>query len=256
LLINGSSNAQVQPGALPTLKWSTANATSCTASGGAGGSVWTGTQPTSSSGLALGAITVAGTYAYTLTCAGPGGTGSSTAQVTVIASTSFDCGVPNTPTTALTAPAVSITSSKGGVCLLGCTISGAGNVINSTPSDFATLNIPLGVAGSLSLDVTGSTPFPAGRKAGFVLANGNTLLTLGLLNGLTIQTLLNGVVQETATTGSVLTLQAAGLLSIDPDAGYAEFTTTKPFDSLQMTEGSLVSLDSNVKVYGACVSLQ
>jgi hypothetical protein len=256
LLINGSTNAQIQPGAAPTLSWSTANATSCIASGGAGGSVWTGTMATSNAGLAAGAITVAGVYSYTLTCAGPGGTGSSTATLTVIASTSFDCGVPSIPTTALTAPAVSITTSKGGACLLGCSIDNAGNIINSTPSDFAALDIPLGLGGTLSLNVTGTTPFPAGRKVGFVLANGNTLLSLGLLKSITLTTSLNGVTQDTASTATVLQLQAAGLLSVDPEAGYVEFTTTHQFDSVQLTEGSLLSVESKVKVYGACVSLQ
>lgn len=256
LLINGSSSAQIQPGALPVMSWSTANATSCTASGGAGIGAWVGAQPISSNGLSLAAVTVAGVYSYTLTCAGPGGTGSSTATLTVIASTSFDCNVPGIQTTALTAPAASITTHKGGLCLLGCSISNAGNIIDSAPGNFAGLVIPLGLAGSLTLDVNGATSFPAGRKAGFILANGNTLLSVGLLKGITIQTLLNGVVQETAATGTVLTLQAAGLLTIDPEAGFAEFTTSKPFDSLQMSEGSLVSLDSNVRVYGACVSLQ
>jgi hypothetical protein len=70
-----------------------------------------------------------------------------------------------------------------------------------------------------------------------------------------VVTLLNGTVQEIATGSSVLQLQALGLL-YDPDAAYVEFKTTKPFNSVRVVVGSLASVLSSVKVYGACVTLQ
>jgi len=74
------SPASVPAGQPATLNWSTTNATSCVASG-----AWAGNQPTSGSvGVAQPG---AGTYTYTLTCAGPGGsaTGSASLGVTSLA---------------------------------------------------------------------------------------------------------------------------------------------------------------------------
>ena len=61
--------ASVQVGQQATLTWSTTDATSCVASG-----AWAGNQaPSGSTGVVR---TTAGTYTYTLTCTGPGGTAS------------------------------------------------------------------------------------------------------------------------------------------------------------------------------------
>lgn len=59
-----------------TLTWSAANATSCTASG-----AWTGSKAVS--GTQAAAPGVAGTYTYTLSCTGAGGTTSANATLTV-----------------------------------------------------------------------------------------------------------------------------------------------------------------------------
>lgn len=257
LAANGANPGLVQPGATITLSWTSSNATSCTASGGAGG--WSGTQPTSSAGVTVTPINTPGIYSYTLTCAGAGGSGASTVQVTVISTQSYDCGVPSIPTSALVSPAATVSSSTAGACILGCSVTNTGNVVNSTPTDYATLSIPLAIAGTTTLEVSGTAAFPAGRKAGFILANGNSLLNAALVGGIKIQTLLNGVVQETATTtglGDVAQVQAAGLLSIDQYAGYFEFTTTLPFNDVQIVAGSLAAVNSNLRVYSACVSQQ
>ncbi len=253
LTINNANPAQIQPGQSPTLKWSSTNAVSCTASGGAGG--WSGSQAASSTGVALGVINTPGIYAYTLTCTGPGGSGSSTVTLTVISSLSADCGV-GQPSTLLLAPAASVSSAVNGLCLLGCGVSNLSNVIDATTTNFATASVAVGAAASVSLTVTDNTAtYPAGRKAGFLLADNGELLSATLLGNLSVVTLSNGTVQETATTGSLLQLQALGLL-YDPDAGYVEFTTTKPFNSVRLVAGSLASVLSRFKVYGACVSLQ
>jgi hypothetical protein len=258
LVANGSNPAQVQPGGSITLSWTSSNATSCSASGGSGG--WSGAQPTSSSGVSVTSIAIPGIYTYTLSCSGPGGTGSSTVQITVISAQSYDCGIPGTPTSALAGSAATVSTSASGVCLLGsCSVSNPGNVIDSNPDNYATMVIPLGIGGSTSLEVADTATFPPGRKVGFIIANGTSLLDASLLGAVEIQTLLNGTVQETAaTTGlpDVIQVQAAGLLGVDQYSGYAEFTTTKSFNAVQIVAGSLVGLDSTIKVYSACVSQQ
>ena len=72
----------IATGQSTSLSWATTDATSCTAGGGTGSDGWTGSEPTSSSGLSVGPFATAGNYTYSLTCAGPGGT-STPSSVTV-----------------------------------------------------------------------------------------------------------------------------------------------------------------------------
>jgi trimeric autotransporter adhesin len=140
--------------------------------------------------------------------------------------------------------------------LLGCGVSNLSNVIDAPKNNFATLSVALGVAASVSLRVTDSAAtYPPGRKVGFLVADTNALLSVQLLGNITVVTLLNGNVQEIASGGSLLHLEALGLL-YDPGAAFVEFTATKPFNSAQLIVGSLASVLSSFKVYGACATLQ
>src|SRR5262249_32934268 len=79
-----STPSTLQVGQTLSLSWSTSNATSCTASNGAGGDGWSGSISTSSAGPVVGPINAPGTYSYTLNCAGPGGSsGPTSISVTV-----------------------------------------------------------------------------------------------------------------------------------------------------------------------------
>jgi hypothetical protein len=60
--------------------------------------------------------------------------------------------------------------------------------------------------------------------------------------------LLNGTVQDTATTSNLLTLQALGLLS-NPNEGFVGFKTTKPFNAVEVDLGSLASVPGTLDVY-------
>jgi hypothetical protein len=135
-------------------------------------------------------------------------------------------------------------------------VNNPGNVVDGVPGDFATMVVPLAVVGNTELLVSTPATFPGGRQVGFILANGNTLLSLALLGGVTIETFAGGVLQESATVGNLLTLNAVHLITYNPDAGYASFTTTKPFDSVGIVVGSAVSLLTVMNVYQACVTLQ
>jgi hypothetical protein len=75
------------------------------------------------------------------------------------------------------------------------------------------------------------------------------------LQNVNVSTLLNGTVQETATTNNLLTLQSLGLLA-NPNEGFVGFTTTKPFNAVQIDLGQLASVLANIDVYGSCVSLK
>ena len=255
LQANNANPAQIQPGDSLTLKWSTTDATSCTASGGTGSDGWPGSRPTSSSGLSLGAIATPGIYTYSLSCAGPGGSASSSVVVTVIATSAVDCGI-GVPSTALLAPAASVSSSVNGICLFGCGVSNSSRVIDADPDNYASMNVAVGVSAYDTLRVTdGSTSYPSGRKAGFLIAKPGALLSLAALSNLTVRTLLNGAQQESATAATILELSALGMHS-NPDIGFVGFTTSKPFNAVRIDVGSLASVATTVNVYGACVTLQ
>lgn len=88
--------SSVSTGQSVMLSWSTSNATSCTATGGAGADGWNGAMPTFSAATAVGPLAAVGTYNYTLTCTGSGGASApSSTTVTVNAP------VPGQPTVAL-----------------------------------------------------------------------------------------------------------------------------------------------------------
>jgi hypothetical protein len=135
-------------------------------------------------------------------------------------------------------------------------VTNPGYVIDSNPSNYATMSIALGVAASDTLSVTDSTTtYPAGRTAGFLVSNPGALLNLSLLQNVTVRTLLNGTVQESATSSGALQLSALGLFS-DTHEGFVSFKSTKPFNGVRVDVGSLVAAASQFYVYGACVSLQ
>ena len=255
LTVNGAGSANIHPGQSLTFKWSATNATACTPSGGASSDGWSGSFAVSNSGLAIGPINVSGIYTYTLSCTGAGGTGGASVTVTVLPSNSASCGL-STPMEELLASAAAATGGVRGLCLLGCGVSNLSNLIDSNLTNYATMNIAVGVAASAYVRVTDSTmTYPAGRQAGFLVADPSALLSITLLQNLSVRTLLNGTVQETATVGSMLTLQALGLLS-NPNEGFVGFTTSKPFNAVEIDLGQLAAVLASLDVYGSCVSLQ
>jgi hypothetical protein len=258
LLTNGGTASLIQPGASTTFSWTSSNATTCTASGGSGGD-WGGVKATGSNGILVGPVNAPGVYAYTLTCSGAGGSGSATVVVTAVETNSFDCGLA-TPSTSSVAPSASasglVSTGLLGLSCIGCSIDDPVNVIGPSPGTYARMVVPLGVGGYTQLRVTNAFTVPAGRKVGFVIAQEHTLLSAALLNSVTVQTLLNGTVQEVATTSGLLTLEALGLLSVNPQAGYVGFVATKPFDAAAVTSSALLTALSSLRVYEMCVSLQ
>ena len=252
---NGASTASIQPGQSLTLAWAATNATGCVASGGTGSDSWTGSLAVSNTGMTVGPLNVVGIYTYTLNCSGAGGTSGATVTVTVLPTNAASCGL-NMPTWEMLAPAAAATSGVRGLCLLGCGVSNLSNVTNSNTSDYATMNVAVGVAASVYIKVTdGTMTYPAGRQTGFLVADPSALLSVTLLQNVSVRTLLNGTLQEIATTGNLLTLQALGLLA-NTHEGFVGFTTSKPFNAVEIDLGQLASVLGSLNVYGSCVSLQ
>ena len=158
--------ANITQGASATLQWTSANAIGCAATG-----AWSGDRATS------GALSVtpsaAGSFAYTLTCSGAGGTVAATANLSVTAA-------PPTPTVSLTSSSSSITAGTSATLqwtstnATSCTSTGAwsgsratGGALSVTPSTAGNYAYTLTCTGAggtstatANLAVTAPTPTP------------------------------------------------------------------------------------------------
>ncbi|MGH8539238.1 MAG: beta strand repeat-containing protein [Stenotrophobium sp.] len=259
---------KVAPGSPFALNWATTDAATCTATGGDGTTDWVagtaepinGPSPATTPPSTF--PVVPGIYTYGLNCTGPGGS-SGNVTTTLTVSSGPDCGlVVNsvaTPSTALVTPGYTASGATSGTCLL-CAVTNTGDVIDADLTNFATMSVPVGLINPVAtITVNPLLPtmptFPAGRAVAFEVATPAALLTAGVLQTVSINTLLGGVVQETSTTTTNLKLDAAGLLAA-PGAGFLDFVTTKPFDGLQINYGGTVTALGTLNVYDACVSLK
>lgn len=274
----------VSNGAAVALSWNHPSASTCQASetDPAGNPVtdFTGTQPASpSSPFMTQALTQNGTYTFKLACTdGSGATvASDTATVAVTAAVANDCGVSgvsssklmtnvsSTDTTFKVTPADNSSAQiTSGLCL-GCSVSNPGNSIDSDLTNAATLNNIVGLLGasvSLRIANTTTTPYPAGSIAGVVGAFPQSALDAGVLQTVTIDTLLrdsNGNEQlvesadATNTSGGSVKVQLLGLIGGGNNA-YASFQTTKPFDAVQVDLGGLANVLNTFNVYYGCVA--
>lgn len=274
MLVNGSSNATIDLGTTQnaTLSWTSANVDNCTASGS-----WSGSKPLSGT-MATGVITTDGVYSYTLSCTGGGGPATSTATLTVTGTVPpgpTSCGVGvnsvaliNAMPSDQTFKANPDTTNCG---LLGlCSVTNPDNAVDPDVTNFAVLTDTLGLlgTGSVTFQVadTGSPAVPyaatAPRQVGFLVANPNQLLVAAALSPITLETLhyddsaKSEVVQETATSSNngTVKLNLLGLLG-NNNLAFLSFTATKPFDTIQMTEGAgVASVNSQLNIYAACVA--
>ncbi|WP_420149291.1 hypothetical protein, partial [Spirosoma sp.] len=137
------------------------------------------------------------------------------------------------------------------------------NLIDSDPNNFVTINgsiVGAGVASSASLSVT--TPahtFSNNEYAGFIVRGGAGLIDVGALTGITISTYNNGVLVESATSGTLLNLNALGLaltagMTTPDGVTIIGFPTTGAFDEVQLTVNGLGSVGNSLEVYRAFVS--
>lgn len=139
----------------------------------------------------------------------------------------------------------------GGLACVGCSINGSNNIIDADTSNFATINLAVGVLANGQVSVKDQlTDYPAGSFAGFDIEN-NNLLDLGLLDALTITTYLNGVQQESVSGQSQLLSVNTSLLTVD-GRRVVGFLTTQPFDEVQITAANLLGVDLGVtRIYNA-----
>ncbi len=84
-------------------------------------------------------------------------------------------------------------SGFGGIACAGCNFTGMDNVIDNDPATFATLTVPASVGTNATLSVyKGASDFPANTFIGFPIESAS-LLSVDLLNGITLRAYNNGV---------------------------------------------------------------
>jgi large repetitive protein len=156
------------------------------------------------------------------------------------------------PTAALTTPNATASDSDNGACL-GCGVNNPGFVTDTDLTNFAAINVPLNLLGNESLTVTNNatiTPGSGGLTVGFLLQVPKSVLTLSLLQNVSVTTLKGG---QNTNDPALLKLDLLELLG-DDSKGFLNVNATLPFDGVRVTDGGLLSLLGQLNVYAACVA--
>ncbi|MFC4261561.1 beta strand repeat-containing protein [Ferruginibacter yonginensis] len=141
------------------------------------------------------------------------------------------------------------------IACVACNIANPINVVTASTTDFARINLTVGVLTSGSISVRDQiSVYPAGTTAGFVVRDPNNFLEVNLLSAITITTYLNGVAQESRTAGSLLNIDAI-LISIGGSSTPRNigFTTSKPWNEVQITYNNVLGAITYLDVFGAFV---
>jgi hypothetical protein len=137
-------------------------------------------------------------------------------------------------------------ASKALVCL-GCGVSNAANAVDTDLSNYATMNVAVGLASSTTLQLELNGGGQAGNRAGMVLAHEGGLLDATALGRITLSTYdASNQVIETQSGSSVLKLDLL------PDGRQAiSFNTTRNFTSVGVTIGGVLGVVDNTNIYYA-----
>lgn len=144
-----------------------------------------------------------------------------------------------------------------GVADVGSEIRNPGNVLEPDNTLYGELTSVAGVLSSVSLSVLNIVQeYPVGTFAGFVVENQNGLIDLDLLNSLSINTYKDGILQESRSGSNLLNLTLIiELIGPGSNSQNIGFTTSKPFDEIQIVLGEFVSVGvlTTIRVYGAFI---
>jgi len=136
-----------------------------------------------------------------------------------------------------------------GLACVGCSVNNAEDVISSDDDAYATINMlaSIGVMGSIAVEDV-LNEYPAGTFAGFDISN-PSIIDFDVAAWVTIRTFLNGVSQESSTSGSLASVNIPILNGSGRKV--LGFATTKPFDQVKLEIVNLASVLNTTRVYGA-----
>ncbi|AOZ99393.1 hypothetical protein BIW12_08030 [Flavobacterium commune] len=139
---------------------------------------------------------------------------------------------------------------NGLVCAL-CTVTNQDNLIDADLSNYASVNLSVGVGTTGSLSVKDQiTNYPAGTFAGYTIEN-PALLNVDALGAVRVTTYLDGVQQESKSGNGPLVAVGTDLL-VGTGKQTIGFVATLLFDEVRITFQNLVAVNlGEVKVYSA-----
>lgn len=163
----------------------------------------------------------------------------------------------------LRAPQALLEKGISGLCLL-CSVFDAEFVIDADPASFATLNVPLSVAGTAYVSVfdTARTHPPGSRVAIFVAGEEDAIpVTVALNQQIRITTFLNGEEQESSTPDegqvpialSLLDLPSLLFTPANPGPRAVGGQFTKEFDEVRLDFGGGLQVLNALRVFEVCV---
>jgi|GEM_PF-3860953 len=229
------------------------------ADGSGSGTTTSGTTGGTTSGTTGGTTsgTTGGTTSGTTGGTTSGTTGGTTSGTTGGATGGIVCNPTSSTYRPLQTPNATAVGSTSGLCL-GCVVNNPGNVVDSDITTFTSLNTPVGLLGASSiLSVNDTvTTYPANVRAGFVVANpAGALLTLSLLQTVTVTALNNNVVVDSSSGSSTLALDLLGTAIIGTTSPvFLSFKPTAAFNGLALSFGSTVNALASLNVFQACVA--
>ncbi|NML66830.1 hypothetical protein HHL22_16615 [Hymenobacter sp. RP-2-7] len=141
------------------------------------------------------------------------------------------------------------TYSNGLLCAspTSCSVSNGANAADVNLTNYASLNVAVGVASSASLQLDLNGGGQAGNRAGLVLAHQGGLLDAAALDRVTVATYdADNNVLETKTGSSLLTLDV-----LPDNRQTVSFRTTRNFAAVGVTIGGVLGLVDNTNIYYA-----
>jgi hypothetical protein len=136
-----------------------------------------------------------------------------------------------------------------GIVCAGCSVTNSENVISSSTTDFATITLAVAVGSTGSVAVKDNlTSYAAGTFAGFNIANPN-LVNLNLLSGITVRTYFAGVLKESSTASTLVSLNSTLLNGSGKQL--VGFVTTQAFDEVKIEITNLIGVLNTTQVYNA-----
>lgn len=163
----------------------------------------------------------------------------------------------------LRAPRALLESGISGLCLL-CSVMDAEAAIDDDPTNFATLNVPVSVAGTAYLSVfdTARTHPPGSRLAVFVAGEEDAIpVTVALNQQIRITTFLGGEEQESSTPDegqvpialSLLDLPSLLFTPTSPAPRAVGGELTKEFDQVRLDFGGGLQVLNALRLFEVCV---
>ncbi len=247
LKVNGRNGPVLVPaGNFTQLSWVSTGPGTCVASG-----AWSGTKSANGMETVFPTGAASSSLTYTLTCGGV-----PDSVVVNIGPVQPSCGVPQFPDAkAVLDPYASVSTGTPGICV-GCSVANPDRVIDSNPLNFARASIPANVLGGVSLTVSdNNNVYPTGSVAGVILSiPGQTVLTLDLVGGLTVEALNNqNVVVGKSFVYNLIDLYLLGRLD-DPTLFFQPVTSIAPFSKVRVSKLGIVSTLQDVSIFNVCVA--